>query len=74
MPIRNFLGNDNTFAPDDIRVMGEAFSAALTKLQLYDRKDALVEEVARRIVRAALAGERNLVKLTEIGVGGREVC
>jgi hypothetical protein len=54
--------------------MGEAFSGALAKLGLYDRNDALVEEVARRIMRAALAGERNLIRLTEIGAGGRDVC
>ena len=72
MAIRRFLGQDAPFDPDDLRVMGEAFSAALAKLGLYDRTDALVEEVARRIIRAALNGERNLITLTEIGAGGRE--
>ena len=32
----------------------------------------MIETVARRIVRAALAGERNVFKLTEIGAGGRD--
>jgi len=72
MPIRRFLGKDTYFDPDDLTVMGNAFSAALGKLGLYDRNDALVEQVARRIVRAALSGERNLITLTEIGAGGRE--
>jgi hypothetical protein len=72
MPIQTFLAKDACFDPDDLRVLGEAFSAALTKLRLYDRNDALVEEVARRIIRAALNGERNLIRLTEIGAGGRE--
>jgi len=31
----------------------------------------LVEQVARRIIRAALAGERDLIRLAEIGAGGR---
>jgi hypothetical protein len=72
MPIHSFLGNKDSFAPDDLQVIGEAFSAALTKLGLYDRNDALVEQVARRIIRAALAGERDLIRLAEIGAGGRE--
>jgi hypothetical protein len=72
MPIRRFLGNDAVFDPDDLQVMGQAFSEALAKLGLYDRNDALVEEVARRIIRAALNGERNLIRLAEIGAGGRD--
>jgi len=71
MPIRSFLGNKDSFTPDDLKVIGEAFSAALTKLGLNDRNDALVEQVARRIIRAALAGERDLIRLAEIGAGGR---
>ena len=71
MPIRSFLGNEDSFTPDDLKVIGEAFSAALTKLGLHDRNDALVEQVARRIIRAALAGERDLIRLAEIGAGGR---
>ncbi|MBV8824887.1 MAG: hypothetical protein JO084_06265 [Bradyrhizobiaceae bacterium] len=72
MPIRNFLGQDASFDADQLRVMGEALDAALAKLRLYDRNDALVEAVARRIIRAALNGERNLITLTEIGAGGRQ--
>ena len=74
MPIRRFLGKDAVFGPDDLKVMGEAFSAALAKLGLHDRNDALVEEVARRIIRAAQNGERHLIRLTEIGAGGRDPC
>ncbi len=73
MPIRSFLANDPSFDPDDLRVMGEAISAALAKLGLYDRNDALVEAVARRIIRARLNGERNLIRLAEIGAGGRDL-
>lgn|GEM_PF-2081504 len=70
MPIGRFLGDEACFDPDDLKVMGEAFSAALAKLGLTDRNDALVEVVARRIIRAALDGERNLFRLAEIGAGG----
>ena len=69
MPIRTFLSDAGSYAPDDLRVMGDAFSAALNKLGLYDREDAMVEMVARRIVQAAFAGERDQIRLTEIGVG-----
>jgi len=53
--------------------MGMAFTAALAKLGLKDSDDdAMVETVARRIVLAALTGERSVINLTEIGAGGRE--
>jgi hypothetical protein len=72
MPIREFVGRDAAFGPDDLKAMGDAFTGALNKLGLNDRKDPMVELVARRIVRAALAGERDPIKLCEIGAGGRE--
>jgi hypothetical protein len=70
VPIREFLETDSPFGPEDLRGIGEAFSAALTELGLQDRSDPMVEMVARRIIRAAMVGERNPVKLTEIGTGG----
>ena len=70
MPIRNFLGKDVSFGPDDLKAMGEAFTLALSELRLYDRNDAMVEMVARRIVRAALSGERDPAKLCEIAIDG----
>jgi len=70
MPIRHFLGKDVAFGPEDLEVMGEAFAHALTELGLNDRKDAMVEMVARRIIRAALSGERDPVKLCEIALDG----
>ena len=71
MPIRQYLGTDSSFGPEDLRRIGEAFSAALDKLGLKDRKDPMVEIVARRIIRAAMAGERNPLKLAEIGADDR---
>jgi hypothetical protein len=72
VPIRQYLGADGWFGPEDVNGIGEAFSAALNKLGLNDRSDPMVEMVARRIIRAAMAGERNPTKLIEIGVGGEE--
>lgn len=58
----------DAFEPEDLRVIGEALAAALTKLGLSG-EEPMAETVAIRIIRAALKGERDLTKLTEIGVG-----
>ena len=72
MPIRQYLGTDGSFGPEELKGVEEAFSAALNKLGLKDRSDPMVEIVARRIIRAAIAGERNTINLIEIGTDGRE--
>ena len=72
MPIREYLGTNSSFGPADLKGIGEAFSAALNKLGLQDRSDHMVEIVARRIIRAAMAGVRSPEKLTEIGIASRE--
>jgi len=70
MPIRQFVDGDASFGPEDLRAMGDAFSEALTELRVVDLKDPLVEGVARKIIRAALAGERDPVRLRQIAVDG----
>lgn len=72
MPIRQYLGTDSAFGPEDLNRIREAFSAALNKLGLKDRSDPMVEMVARRIIRAAMASERDPAKLTEIGIAARK--
>lgn len=72
MPIRQYLGTDSSFGPEDLKGISEAFSAALNTLNLKDRSDPMVEMVARRIIRAAMAGERNTTKLIEIGTASAE--
>ena len=72
MPIRQFLGRDAAFQPEDLKAIGDAFSAALSKLDLRGLKDPMTEIVALRIIRAAMAGERDPIRLSEIGAGGRE--
>ena len=62
---------EKPFSPEDLDIMGKALTAAVAKLGL-PAKDPMIETAARRIVRAALAGERNIFKLTEIGAGGRD--
>ena len=68
MPVRQFLGDNRAFHPEDLDAMGEAFSEALRKLGLHDLHDPLTETVARRIVRAAMTGERDVAPLP--GHGG----
>jgi hypothetical protein len=70
VPICQYLGTDGSFGPEDLKVMGDAFAAALSRLGLKDRSDPMVEIVARRVIRAAMAGERNRIRLTEIGTDG----
>jgi hypothetical protein len=72
VPIRQFLGDSSTFSSEELDAIGKAFAAALAKLGLHDLKDPMTEMVARRIIRAALAGERNPITLTEIGARGKE--
>ena len=72
MPIRQFLGDHRSFVSEDLDLMGEAFSAALTRMGLHDRRDPMAEIVARRIIRAAMAGERSVIRLAEIGASGDE--
>jgi hypothetical protein len=67
VPIHQYLGADTPFHAEDLKAIAECLSAALNKLGLKDRNDPMVEIVARRIIRAAMAGERDPIKLTEIG-------
>jgi hypothetical protein len=70
MPISHFLRSDGAFGPDDLKAISEAFSKALTKLGLSAHSGPTAEHVARKIIHAALAGERDPVKLCDIAVEG----
>jgi len=72
VPIREYLDEKGAFSPEDLDAIGKAFAAALAKLGLRNLKDPMTEMIARRIIRAALAGERDPIRLTEIGAGGRD--
>jgi hypothetical protein len=67
VPIREYLGTESSFGPEDLKGIGGALTVALDRLGLKDRSDPMVEIVARRIIRAAMAGERDPIKLSEIG-------
>ncbi len=69
MPIYRLL-KGGAFAPDDIKVLSDAFEAALLELKLVDRSDPATELVAKRIIELAQRGERDPVRLREAGVQG----
>ena len=70
MPIRHFLGKDVAFGPEDLKAMNEAFACALAKLKLTTHPDPATEMVARRIIRAALSGERDPERLCALALEG----
>ena len=63
MPIRQYLGSDASFGPEDLTAMGTAFSEARRILGLNDLTEPHVELLGRMIVRAALEGERDPARL-----------
>ena len=69
MPIYRLL-RGSAFAPDDVKVLSDAFEAALRELNLIDRTDPATEMVAKRIIALAERGERDLDRLREYGVKG----
>jgi hypothetical protein len=71
MSTRQFIGT-RALTRDDADAMNKAFAAALKKLGLNNFKDPTTEIIAQRIVNAALDGERDPIRLTEIGAGGRD--
>jgi hypothetical protein len=70
MPIRKYISDNESFDPEHLDVLNQAFTAALMKLGLNGRNDPIVQMVARRIITAAVAGERDPERLAEIGRAG----
>jgi hypothetical protein len=60
----------SAFAPEDIKVLSDAFEAALRELKLVDRTDPATELVAKRIIDLAQRGERDPQRLRQAGVAG----
>jgi hypothetical protein len=61
MPI-NDLKEQNSFGPDELKVLASAFDAALLELGL-SRTDPAAIDVAKRIIALARKGERDLIRL-----------
>ena len=67
VPIRAILENDypSAVGPEDIATLTAAFEAALSKLELVDRKDPMTMTVAKLIIELAKNGERDPKKLCD---------
>jgi predicted GNAT family N-acyltransferase len=63
MPIRRFLEAGATFGPEDLKIMSDAFEAALRRLGPDGDAEQTKQAVARRIVALARRGEGNAEKL-----------
>ena len=63
MGIHKLIAN-GAFGPDEIRVMSEAYEAALIVLQL-NNDDPITELIAKSIVNVSAAGERDPAQVTD---------
>lgn len=64
MPIRPFV-EPGAFDPEAITAMGEAFEAAWETLGDIGQPEVARETIARRIITAAMFGERDPARLLE---------
>ena len=64
MAIYKLIAN-GSFGPDEIKVMTEAYEAALIDLDLADRSDPLTELIAKSILNVTATGERNPILVKE---------
>jgi hypothetical protein len=63
MPIRTLLNDDQSFTPEEAKVLVEAFEESLKALGLVDREDLATLLVAEKVPEAARGGERNSHRL-----------
>jgi hypothetical protein len=68
MPIRLLLEHGHAFAPEDVKVLIEAFEEALRALKLADREDPLTMTVAKLIIEFAKEGDRYPNRLRDLVV------
>jgi hypothetical protein len=64
-----FLGN-HAFDETMTRILGEAFDAACQELHDKGQPAIVREVIAKRIVDAALRGERDPIRLRDAGLAG----
>ena len=84
MPIRALLNDDQSFSPEEAKVLVEAFEQSVKALRLVDREDPATLLVAEEVLEAARGGERDMQRLwtwvlaqfwgvTAIAAGGRRL-
>ena len=59
MPIRALLSDDQSFTPEEVRVLIEVFEQSLKALRLIDRVDPATMLVAEKVLEVARGGERD---------------
>jgi hypothetical protein len=63
MPIRALLSDDQSFTPEEVRVLIEVFEQSLKALRLIDRVDPATMLVAEKVLEVARGGERDPQRL-----------
>jgi hypothetical protein len=64
MGIHKLIAN-GAFGPDEIRVMSDAYEAALVVLQLGNGDEPITELIAKSIINISAAGERDSAQIAE---------
>ena len=64
----NELVKQHAFTPDEIKLLVTAFEEALKESGLVDRDDPATQLVTKRIIEVAQQGERDPIRLREVGV------
>ena len=59
-----------SFGPEDIEILSNAFEEAVRELRLVDRTDPATQLLAKRIIELAQQGERDPIRLREGAVKG----
>lgn len=63
-----FIRTRAAFDDEATRLMGEAFDAARASLDGQDEPELFYEIIAARIIEAAMKGERDPIRLRDIGL------
>jgi hypothetical protein len=63
-----FIRNKSDFDDEATRLMGEAFDAACKGLRDTGQPSVVQEVIAKRIIKAAMKGERDLTRLRAAGL------
>ena len=65
MTILPFVRPETTFDPDAVAIMSSAFDAALASLNDQNQSSTVREIIAKRIIAAAMKGERDPERLRQ---------
>ena len=63
-----------SFGPEDIEILSNAFEEAVRELRLVDRTDPATQLLAKRIIELAQQGERDPIRLREGAVKATTVA